>query len=448
MSMRTNLFLSFTCPMVIVAAGHAAAQVKPAGKARPNVVILLADDMGHADVSFTGCNDVRTPNIDALAANGIRFTQGYVAASVCSPSRAGLMTGRYPQRWGHDDNQPPDLALSEATIGNRMKELGYFTGMIGKWHLGDTPELLPPARGFDETYHPDGNAIYFGARVLDSLKSNKFEPPTDNTLYTTELNSARAADFIQRHTDRPFCLYVAFNNVHGPLQVPQKYIDRISPEVTNPDRRKMVAMVLAMDDAVGVVMQALRETGLEENTLVFFLNDNGGSMQYVPNGVVFNTPFSGGKSTMREGGFRTPFVLQWKARFPVGRTYDRPVSSMDILPTAVSAAGGTVKPEWNLDGVNLLPFLQGQVAGDPHELFCWRMQKANAIRKGDWKALYLESDRPQLFNLAEDAAEQNNLAGKHPEKVAELVADWKQWNARMAAPRQWTKPVKVKSKEE
>jgi arylsulfatase A-like enzyme len=430
--------------MVIAAAVQAARQEQ----AKPNVVIILADDMGFADVSFTGCKDVTTPNIDSLVANGIRFTQGYISAPLCSPSRAGLMTGRHQERWGHDSNIPPDLPSTESTLGTRMKECGYFTGMIGKWHLGSTPELLPPARGFDETYHPDGNAIYFGARVLDTLKSNKFEPSTDKTLYTTELNSARAADFIRRRKAQPFCLYVAFNNVHEPLDVPQKYIDRISPAVANPDRRKMAAMVLAMDDAVGMILQALRETGLEENTLVFFLNDNGGNTRLVSTGVVFNTPFKGGKATLWEGGIRTPFVLQWKARFPAGRTYDRPVSSMDILPTAVSAAGGTVKPEWNLDGVNLLPFLEGQAMGEPHSTLYWRLQNKSAIRKGDWKVLEPGSNRPELYNLADDSAEKNPLTKEHPEKVAELVADWKQWNARMAEPRQSMKDAKAKSKEE
>ena len=433
--------------LFVLAVRHASA----AALERPNIVIILADDLGYADLGFTGCKDVATPYIDSLAANGIRFTQAYVSAPICSPSRAGLMTGRYQQRSGHDDNDTPELSLKEVTLGNRMKACGYFTGMIGKWHLGDDPERLPPARGFDETFHPDGNAAYFGARILDSIKSNKFEPAKDKKLYTTELNSARAADFIRRHKGEPFCLYLAFNNVHLPLEVPQKYIDRITCACSSPDRRKMAAMVLALDDAVGVVLQALKKAGLEENTLIFFLSDNGGVMRFAQGreGISFNTPFTGGKYTVREGGIRTPLVLQWKARFPKARTYDRPVISLDLLPTVISAAAGTINPDWQLDGVNLLPFLDGKVAGDPHAALYWRVKGRIAIRLGDWKLSRAStSSSKELYNLASDIAEGTNLAIRRPDKVAELEAAWKQWNAQMSPPQQPAKTAKGKAGED
>lgn len=408
---------------------------------KPNIVIILADDLGFADVGFNGCCDVATPHIDSLAANGIRFTQGYVTASICSPSRAGLLTGRYQERWGHDSNNNPDLPLSESTLGNRMNQLGYFTGMIGKWHQGERPDLLPPARGFDETFHPDGNAIYFGARVLNTLKSNQYEPATDKTLYTTELNAAHAADFIYRHKDIPFCLYLAFNNVHMPLEVPQKYIDRISSSPADTNRLKMAAMVLALDDAVGVVMEALKQAGLVDNTLVFFLNDNGGVIRAAQKPFVsYNTPFKGGKYTLLEGGIRVPFILQWKAKIPGGRIYDYPVITLDILPTIITAAGGTVYPDWNLDGVNLLPYIEGQVSGEPHPVLYWRLNDRIAIRKGDWKLYRAKATSEiELYNLAEDVSEKNNLVRQYPDKVLELEANWNQWNVHMMPPRQLQK---------
>jgi arylsulfatase A-like enzyme len=232
--------------------------------------------------------------------------------------------------------------------------------------------------------------------------------------------------------------------------VPQKYVNRISPAVTSQDRRKMAAMVLAMDDAVGVVLQALRETGLEENTLVFFLNDNGGVfIRKDKPAVSYNTPFKGGKYVLNEGGIRVPFVLQWKARLPAGSTYDQPVSSLDILPTAVAAAGGAVDPAWQIDGMDLLPFIEGRDNSVPHPLLCWRVNDRTAVRKGGWKLHQNNAGQPmELFNLAEDAGEQNDLAAQYPDKVAELQAEWKRWNARMAPPRQWAKDAKGKSKEE
>jgi arylsulfatase A-like enzyme len=223
---------------------------------QPNIVVVVADDLGYADLGCTGLAQVATPNIDFVFNTGVRFTQGDVSAGICSPSCAGLITGRYQERWGHDDNACEDLALTESTLGDRLQALGYVTVMIGKWHLGSDPTRLPTRRGFDEVFHPAGNARYFGTRVLDSRHGSDFQPAVEKRAYTAELNAARAAEFITRHKDRPFGLYLAFNNVHTPFEVPQVYLDWITVPTANPERRIMLGMILALDDAVGVVRKA------------------------------------------------------------------------------------------------------------------------------------------------------------------------------------------------
>jgi arylsulfatase A-like enzyme len=442
-----------------------AASAKPGP---PNIVLILADDLGYADLGFTGARDIATPNLDALAREGVRCTQAYVTASMCSPSRAGLMTGRYQARWGHDSNYSTLLLPpTELNLAQRLKALGYVTGIVGKWHLGQPNKLdeMPLARGFDEAFLTAHNAQYFDESYFDSLGSAKFERLADQTLYSTDLCGARGADFIRRHRDRPFFLYLPFNAVHENmfvplrLEAPQKYLDRVGG-ITAPARRTMAAMVLGLDDAVGVVMRALRETGLDENTLVFFLSDNGGVLQFVQQGTSNNAPFSGGKGTLREGGIRTPFVVRWKAHFPAGGEYSQPVSSLDIVPTAVAACRSShpaPRDEANpadlsrsdssaLDGVNLLPFLEGRTADDPHTALYWRVGERGVIRKGDWKLLHSSSSGArELYRLADDLGERNNLARQYPEKVAELAADWRRWNATMSAP-QSIEPTKGKGK--
>ncbi len=414
---------------------------------KPNIVVILADDMGFADLGFAGGTDVVTPNIDALASKGVRFTQAYDAASISSPSRAGIMTGRYQERWGHDGNECQELPLEEKTMGDRMKELGYTTGMIGKWHLGDTPELLPPSRGFDEVYHPLGNAIYFGTKVLDTRISMQFIPAKDKTLYTTDLNTNRAIEFISQHKQNPFFLYLAFNNVHNPLVVPQSYIDKVKSTTQNEDRKKMLAMILALDDAVGKVINTLKENKLDKNTLVIFLNDNGSYEKFVKSGQCESTPLRGGKSTLYEGGIRTHMIFHWPKVFPKPFLYDQPVISLDLLPTMIAASGNQINTTWKLDGVNLLPFLNPKTKDTPHDYLFWRMIQKSAVRQGDWKVLNPSSEKPELYNLKDDISETNDLAAKHPEIVKNMVAKWKLWNADLAAPRLQC-VSKIKSNEE
>jgi arylsulfatase A-like enzyme len=423
---------------------------------KPNIVILLADDLGYADVGFHGCADVPTPNLDALARGGVRFTNGYVTGPYCSPTRAGLMTGRYQQRFGHEFNPSlqesrasgAGLPLTETTLADRLKAAGYRTAMFGKWHLGANEKQHPLSRGFDE-FHGflDGEHSYLeptekvDSHVLDG------RTPVKEMKYLTEELADRAEAFIKRQQAQPFFLYLPFNAVHTPMHATEQYLKRFE-QIADPRRRAYAAMLAAMDDAVGRVMAALRAAKLEEDTLIFFFSDNGGpTMPTTTVNASINRPLRGSKRQTYEGGIRVPFVIQWKGRLPAGKVFEQPVIQLDVLPTALAAAGVAVKPAWKLDGVNLLPYLTGKQKRAPHETLYWRMGGMMAIRRGDWKLVKTREGRLEtnvetlndlsdaaLYNLAEDIGEQTDLAAKHPEKVRELTAAWRAWNQQLATP--------------
>lgn len=406
---------------------------------KPNIIVILADDVGWGEFGFQGNKQIPTPNIDSIAKNGVRFTNGYVAATYCSPTRAGLLTGRYPTRFGHEFNPdvntprtPYGLPLTETTMADRLKAQGYATCIVGKWHLGITPELLPMKRGFDEFFGTTGNTRFFKpVNFIDSRKSDQVIPVTDESFYTTDAYGQRAAEWIGTQKDMPFFLYLPFNAQHAPLQATQKYLDRF-PEIPNEKRRTFAAMMSAMDDAVGLVLAQVRAIGQEENTLIFFFSDNGSPTSTTSS----SGPLRGGKMTTSEGGTRIPFSVQWKGKIPAGQTYDFPIQNLDILPTSLVAAGVTIDPAWKLDGVDLMPYLTGVDKGRPHETLYWRFGEQWAIRKGDWKLVVAKPDvsRPRLINLAEDISEANDLSAKNPEKVKELLEDWQAWNAQQMAP--------------
>ena len=407
---------------------------------KPNIVIFLSDDVGYGEYGFQGHQEIPTPNIDSLARSGVRFTQGYVSGPYCSPTRAGLMTGRYQTRFGHEFNGGGPrggpgfgLPLTEKTIANRFKTLGYATAAIGKWHLGGPPDFLPMKRGFDEFYGTVANTSFFKPRAfVDSRKSDEIHSIEDENFYTTDAYAERAVDWIERHKEQPFLLYLPFNAQHAPLQATQKYLDRF-PNIADEKRRTFAAMMSAMDDAVGRVLAKLREIKQEENTLVWFFSDNGGP---TPQTTSKNDPLRGFKATTLEGGVRVPFCVQWKGKLPAGKTYDHPIIQLDILPTSLAAAG--VKPDstWKLDGVNLLPFLMNENAVRPHDALYWRFGEQWAIRKGDWKLVASRIDRnePRLFNLADDIGEAKDLIATRPDKAKELKAAWDAWNAEQAKP--------------
>jgi len=417
----------------------------PDGK--PNIVLILADDLGYAGVGVQGCTDIPTPAVDSIAHNGVRFTHGYVSAPLCSPTRAGLMTGRYQQRFGHETNPGPinqaqpdfGLSLDEPTIAERLKKLGYATGMFGKWHLGFEPKFQPTKRGFDEFYGFLGGAHSYipGSRQMNDGSVQHGTQPVVEKEYLTDALARETVAFIERHKSEPFFVYLPFNAVHAPMEGGQKYLDRFK-DIKDDLRRTHAAMLSAMDDAVGRVMAKLRELRLEEKTLVIFLSDNGGPTQQTTSS---NAPLRGFKGQALEGGIRIPYMMQWKGTLPAGKVDDRPVISLDLHPTIVAAAGGAIDPAWHLDGVDLVPYLTGTRPGTPHETLFWRMfANQRAVRHGNLKLVWSgPAEQGGLYDVVNDLGESRNLAKDRPEDAKKLQALYDAWNAGLAEPK-W-KPV-------
>jgi arylsulfatase A-like enzyme len=417
--------------------GAKAEEPKPARK--PNIVVIVADDLGNADPGFQGGKEIPTPNLDALAKSGTRFTNGYVSCPVCSPTRAGLVTGRYQQRFGHEFNpggggvrQDFGLPLTEKTVADALKPAGYTTGLIGKWHLGSADEFAPQRRGFDEFFGFLGGAHPY---LLDQEKANaqpilRGTETTDEKAYLTDAIGREATAFVDKHHEEPFLLFVTFNAVHNPLEAPAKYSDRFK-QITDERHRTYAAMLSALDDNVGQVLGKVREHKLEENTLVFFISDNGGP----PANTSRNSPLHGQKGTVWEGGIRVPFLLSWKDHVPAGATYDHPVISLDISATAAAVAGAKLADGKPVDGVNLIPFVTGQSKEAPHERLHWRFGQQSALRQGNYKLLKLAGEPARLFDLAADISESNDLAAAKPELVSELSKSFADWNGELEEPR-------------
>lgn len=448
---------------------------------RPNIVLLFADDLGYGELGCQGNPEITTPHIDSIAAGGVRFTNGYVTASYCSPSRAGLLTGRYQTRFGYEmnligaANENPSLGLpaSQVTIAEHLHDAGYTTALVGKWHQGGTAAYHPLRRGFDEffgflheghfyvppPYHgvttmlrrqtlpdggegrwTDGNLVYTNHMRHDEPPYDANNPilrggqPVEEPAYLTDALTREAVDFIERNRRKPFFLYVAYNAVHSPLQGADAYMERFE-DIEDIHRRIFAAMLSNMDDSVGAILKKLRDEKLEENTLVFFISDNGGPTRELTSS---NLPLRGGKGDVYEGGIRVPFLTQWKGTLPAGKVYEHPVISLDVYATAAAVADAPIPKRRSIDGVNLLPYLTGQRDERPHDVLFWRMNKRTAIRVGDWKLVRNpkrgQSDDWQLFNLAEDISESDDLAKSHPNKLQELRNVWERLNDEMVEP--------------
>jgi arylsulfatase A-like enzyme len=401
---------------------------------RPNIIIFLADDLGYADLGVNGCKDIPTPHIDGIAKNGVRFTDGYATHPVCSPSRAGLMSGMYQHRFGFEHNSGPERYVSPdfglprdvPTMAEKLKAAGYATGMVGKWHIGFREGLRPHERGFDHFYGFLSGARSFypdSPRELDPILRNG-EVVKGETEYLTDAFARESVDFIERSKDRPWMLYLAFNAVHSPLEATEKYEARF-PHITNRKRKTYAGMLSALDDAVGRVMSKVRELGQEDNTLVFFYSDNGGPTAETSSR---NDPLRGFKGQMFEGGIRVPFVMQWKAKIPAGQTYREPVMGFDCHSTALAAAGVEIPKDKPLDGVDLLPFVTEKATGRPHEKLFWRSGRNHAVRIGDWKLVSVpRQEGSVLFNLRDDIGEQNDLTASQPDKLRELQGAFAEW---------------------
>jgi arylsulfatase A-like enzyme len=410
---------------------------------RPNILILFADDLGYGDVGFNGSSEIPTPHIDSIAKNGVICTNGYSSCAVCGPSRAGLLSGRYQNRLGFEDNPGPfrqsedtkiGFPLEQKTIADRLKALGYKTGMIGKQHDGIAPEYNPINRGFDEFYG-------FNNGATDYFKPSKLvrglDPIQMEQDYITDAFGDEAVDFIRRHKDEPFLLYTAFNAPHGPMHAKDEHLEQFK-HIKDLTRRKYASMVYSMDENIGKIISELKKQGLEEDTLIFFLSDNGGPKNIASS----NGELRGQKGEFYDGGIHVPYVVQWKGKLPAGTTFSDPVISLDILPTAVTAAHGKISSEWKLDGVNLLPHLAGNRKNPPHEALYWRFLFQNCIRTPEWKLVKVkEKDGGkvrdwQLFKISEDPGEKQDVIRQYPEVAEKLLKKYDKWTTGLPAP-QW-----------
>ncbi len=412
-------------------------------ESRPNIIVILTDDHGYNDVGFNGCKDIPTPNIDRIANQGVKFTNGYVSYAVCGPSRAGLITGRYQDRFGFGRNPlfaPNDpnqgLPLSEETLASALDQVGYQTMAIGKWHLGAHKSQRPLNRGFDEFFgFLTGGHMYFPdlltlddisgvdsqyAAYKTKLLSN--DTRVDEQEYLTDALSREAVKFVERNAGQPFFLYLAYNAPHTPLQATEKYLDRFD-HIKDKKRKTYAAMVSSVDDGVGKLLNKLEELKIHENTMVFFLSDNGGP--YKTNGSI-NDPLREGKGSLYEGGIRVPFALRWPAKLKAGQVYDQPVISLDIF--AVASNYADAKPKNPLDGVNIIPYLTGEKGGNPHNQLFWRKFDSNsfAVREGNMKLVSMNGGGEELYNLNDDIGEGHQLDNNDEHQKLKKSSDaWK-----------------------
>ncbi|HZS55189.1 MAG TPA: sulfatase-like hydrolase/transferase [Bryobacteraceae bacterium] len=419
----------------------------------PNVIVILFDDLGEHDLGYLGATDLKTPNIDQLAANGTVCLNWYSNAPVCAPARSALMTGRFPIRAGVGQNGLP-LRPSERTIASILKDHGYATALTGKWHLGSTADTVPNAHGFDYFYgFHEGCVDYFSQRFywgepkrvnFHDLWRNRDEI-FDDGQYLTERIADEACAFIQKQRGTPFFLYAAFNAVHYPMHAPHKYVERF-PNL-NPERQMYAAMLSAADDGVGQIIQALEQTGQANNTLIFLLGDNGATrerragLNQQPATAGKNTPYRGFKFSAFDGGMHVPALVNWPGHVPKGKFIDQVVMTADILPTVCHLTGAQTPTDRTIDGRNIWPVLK-ENAHSPHEYICWSEGPQLAIRRGNWKLVLngvvhdgtpsgeqpLEGDDAVfLSNLQTDPSESTNLRHQHPEITDQLQTLAQQW---------------------
>lgn len=419
----------------------------------PNLLLIFVDDMGYGDPGCYGGTVIPTPHIDALAAEGVRFTDGYVTASVCGPSRLGLLAGAYQQRFGVYWNEDLwekfglKIPANHKLLPETLSAAGYVTGHVGKWNITPDPrDYVDEAfavMNWKGAYYPDADGNYLGVDGPGfRMEPHGWGPERESDEYLTDRLTRHAVEFLDRHAEEPFFLYMAYNAPHTPLQADRKY-KKMFPDLDEPNQI-YAGMVSSLDESIGRVLKKVNGLGLEENTLVAFASDNGpargapylkGWHDDWPKETLLGSagPLSGHKAQRNEGGIRIPFILRWPKQFKAGQTYVRPVSTLDLYPTLCAAAGVTVPDTTHLDGVNLLPYLTGQIQGSPHDMLFWKPHRDGAIRKGDWK-LIIESwgnGKRRLYNLATDLGEKNDVAAKHPELTARLAKAWEDHFAEM-----------------
>lgn len=427
-------------PLLLLALASLVAQAK-----QPNLIFILIDDAGYDDFSFTGCKDWQTPHIDSIAKNGVNFSDGYVTASVCGPSRAGLITGRYQQTFGHEENLTGGLAepipaekfglpLDVPTLGTLLQKRGYTTAAFGKWHLGEHPHFHPNKRGFDHfvgflgghrsfwplTKQHHGHKLMINNKVIQTPE------------YLTDYLGSAASEFVDTNKDKPFFMYLSYNAVHSPLEATEADLTSLS-HIKDKKRRVLGAMTIALDRSVGNLLNTLKKNGLEENTLIVFSNDNGAATYLKTN----NAGLRGRKGTVWEGGLRVPFAMQWKGHITPQPNNPTPVNTLDVGYTFCQLAGYSPASlsKLKLDGTNLIDLAAGKQVD---RALYWRRGNTSAIRYGDWKLITTSSKPAFLFNLAKDNKEENDLLAREPEKAAELNKRLSAWDATLPTPL-WTK---------
>ncbi len=443
---------------------------------QPNIIVLLADDLGYGELGCQGNTEIPTPHIDSLCHEGVRFTQAYVTAPNCSPSRAGMLTGKFPTRFGYEfnpigarnDDDGTGLPSVELTVAELLHDQGYTTGLIGKWHLGGAADFHPYRHGFDEFFGFIHEGHYFvpppyqgvtsmlrrkalpggrtgrwtGKDLIYSTHMGRDEPeydannpiirggqPVVETEYLTDAFTREAVSFIDRHQDKPFFLYLAYNAVHSPLQGKRQDMERFRG-IDDIQRRIFASMLWSLDESVGQVLDQLRKTNLDEKTLVIFLSDNGGPTRELTSS---NFPLRGEKGSMYEGGLRVPMIVRWTGNLKPGVTFDQPVSSTDIFATARNLIGAEQRKA--IDGVDLMPYLKHGKPGAPHKELFWRQGHKAALRSGDWKLVKMRRGEEQsvweLYNLGIDISEEKNVADQNQPKLEELIHRWNTLNEQM-----------------
>jgi arylsulfatase A-like enzyme len=427
---------------------------------RPNIVLIFADDLGYGDLGIHGATDIPTPHIDSLAGQGVRFTDAYVTAPLCSPSRAGLLTGRYQNRFGFEFNNGPidrdlreglGLPLTERTLAELLKEAGYATGLIGKWHLGADPQFIPEVRGFDFVFGTHGGYHAYvdpnrpGVRTVRGTPYLDLRSPENFVLlnpiwrtgvavcedeYLTDAFSREALGFINDHSREPFFLYLPYTAPHTPLQTTARYFERF-PDIDDEHRRVYAAMVSALDDGIGRILATLDAHGLTDDTLVIFTNDNGGAL---PTRASRNAPLLGGKHYLLEGGIRVPMVIRWPGHVPAAAVYRQPVISLDLFTTILAAAGVAPPSDRSIDGIDLVPYVDGSRTADPHEFLFWRFGDQRAVRHRNWKLFTVGDQMFRLHDLDRDIGSRHDLAAEHPELVKALLERHAEWESEMVEP--------------
>lgn len=448
---------------------------------RPNVILMIADDLGYGETSVQGNKEIPTPHIDSIALEGVRFTAGYVTSPYCSASRAGLMSGRYPNRFGYEfnpigaDNEHPQAGIpaSEDLLPEILETHGYATGLVGKWHLGGAAHFHPNRHGFGYFYGFTHEGHYFvpppyegvvtmlrkkalpngqkgrwiskDESLVLSTHMGHMEPdydannpivrqgqPVEEKRHLTDAITDESISFIKRNADRPFFLTVSYNAVHSPLQGADKYMEKFA-SIQDIHRRIFAAMLSHMDDSVGAILKTVEESGIQENTIIIFLSDNGGPTKELTSS---NKPLNGGKGTMFEGGVRVPFFLKWPKKIKVPQIVDSPISALDILPSIVQATGIQFDPKNPLDGINWWPHLELPENSEllNNRVLFWKLGPRYALRHANWKIVKHPNSKWQLFNLNNDAEEKSDLTSAFPDLQLELVKKWHALQSEMKPP--------------